>query len=213
MTLLERLLEIKINYSNSLTIARIVFIPFFLVFLFAKLKYGALIALIIFVVASLTDLYDGILARERNEVTDFGKFMDPIADKLLVFSAFISFIQLELVPTWMIIVMMAREFLITSLRMLAISNGNKVLPAEQSGKHKTAWHIATIITILVIIVAQDIWDLDARLLAQGDAGENILAFIGALPYIMGFICVVYSVYSAYDFIGKNRGHFFEKHTN
>ncbi len=213
MTCLERFLKIKLNYSNSLTLVRIIFIPFFLVFLFAQFKYGAAIALFIFIVASLTDLYDGILARERNEVTEFGKFMDPIADKLLVFSAFVSFIQLDLVPTWMIIVMMAREFLITSLRMLAISNGNKVLPAEQSGKHKTAWHIATIITILVIIAAQSIYKVNLWLESKGPVGEHISAFIGALPYTLSFICVVYSIYSAWDFINKNRGHFIEKHNN
>lgn len=206
-------MKIKLNISNSLTLARIIFIPFFLVFLFSKLQYGPAIALVIFIIASLTDLYDGMLARKRNEVTEFGKFMDPIADKLLVFSAFISFIQLELVPTWMIIIMMAREFLITSLRMLAVSNGNKVLPAEQSGKHKTAWHIATIITILVIVAAQKIWDIEFWLETKGEVGENASAFIGALPHILGYICVVFSIYSAYDFIKKNRGHFFEKPSN
>ncbi|OGF44346.1 MAG: CDP-diacylglycerol--glycerol-3-phosphate 3-phosphatidyltransferase [Candidatus Firestonebacteria bacterium RIFOXYA2_FULL_40_8] len=190
--------------------ARIGFIPFFLVFLFSKMHYGSTVALFIFVIASLTDWYDGRLARERNEVTEFGKFLDPIADKLLVFSAFISFVQLELVPTWMIIVMIGREFLITSLRMVAISNGHHVLPAEQSGKHKTAWHIATIITILVIISSQKIFDWRVVLESSGDAGMHLSAFIKTIPYIMTVICAFYSIYSAYDFINKNRGHFFEK---
>ena len=203
-------MDIKFNYSNTLTMARIGFIPFFLVFLFSKMHYGSTVALFIFVIASLTDWYDGRLARERNEVTEFGKFLDPIADKLLVFSAFISFVQLELVPTWMIIVMIGREFLITSLRMVAISNGHHVLPAEQSGKHKTAWHIATIITILVIISSQKIFDWRVVLESSGDAGMHLSAFIKTIPYIMTVICAFYSIYSAYDFINKNRGHFFEK---
>ncbi|MFH1073616.1 MAG: CDP-diacylglycerol--glycerol-3-phosphate 3-phosphatidyltransferase [Candidatus Firestonebacteria bacterium] len=203
-------MDIKFNYSNILTMARIVFIPFFLVFLFSKMAYGPVAALLIFIIASLTDWYDGRLARERNEVTEFGQFLDPVADKLLVFSAFISFVQLELVPTWMIIVMIGREFLITSLRMVAISNQNKVLPSEQSGKHKTAWHIATIITILVIISSQKVFGWRAVLESSGDAGEHLSAFIKTIPYIMTVICAGYSIYSAYDFIKKNRGHFFEK---
>jgi len=204
-------LDIKLNYSNTLTIARIVFIPFFLVFLFSKMHYGGAVALVIFVVASLTDWYDGRLARERNEVTEFGKFLDPIADKLLVFSAFISFIQLELVPTWMIIVMIGREFLITSLRMVAMSNNNKVLPAEKSGKHKTAWHITTIIVILVIIASQNIFDWKTLLESKGSDGIFLATFIiNKIPYIMTVICVAYSIYSAYDFIEKNGRYFFEK---
>jgi len=195
-----------------LTMARIGFIPFFLFFLFSKMSYGPTVALFIFIIASLTDWYDGRLARERNEVTEFGQFLDPIADKLLVFSAFVSFVQLELVPTWMIIVMIGREFLITSLRMMAISNRHKVLPAELSGKHKTAWHIATIITILVIIASQNIFDWKTLLESSGNACEHLSAFIMAVPYIMTVICAVYSIYSAYDFINKNKGHFVEKST-
>lgn len=203
-------MEIKFNYSNVLTMARIGFIPVFLILLFSKMPYGPAAALLIFIIASLTDWYDGRLARERNEVTEFGQFLDPIADKLLVFSAFISFVQLELVPTWMIILMIGREFIITSLRMIALSNQNKVLPAEQSGKHKTAWHIATIITILVIIASQKFFDWKSVLESYGDKGEHFSAFIMAVPYIMTVICAVYSVYSAYDFIKKNKGHFLAK---
>ena len=110
----------KINYPNTLTMARIFFIPLFLIFLFTNFRYGKIISLFIFIVASLTDWYDGKIARKHGEVTEFGEIMDPIADKLLILSAFISFVQLDLVPTWMIIIMIAREFIITSVRMVAI---------------------------------------------------------------------------------------------
>jgi CDP-diacylglycerol--glycerol-3-phosphate 3-phosphatidyltransferase len=197
-----------VNYSNALTVLRIFFIPYYLIFLFSKYRHGATIALFIFILASLTDWYDGKIARKRGEVTEFGRIMDPIADKLLVLSAFISFVQLELVPTWMIIIMIAREFIITSLRMVAISNSGKVLDAISSGKHKTVWHIVTIITILVILALPEIAPWKEFLISKGDAGEHILAFIHTLPYAMTFICVVYSVYSAIDFIRKNKDYIF-----
>lgn len=197
-----------LNYSNILTIARIVFIPFYLALLFSPFRYGRVVALIIFIVASLTDWYDGRIARERGEVTEFGKVLDPIADKLLVLSAFISFVQLDLVPTWMIMVMIARDFLITSLRMVAISKKGQVLSAIPSGKHKTFWHITTIITILVIIALQEIIPWKEFLISKGDIGENFLAFVLMLPYAMTFICVVYSIYSAVDFIKRNKEYIF-----
>lgn len=199
---------IKMTYSNMLTIARIVFIPIYLIFLFSSFQYGRIIALFIFIIASLTDWYDGRIARERGEVTEFGKALDPIADKLLVLSAFISFVQLDLVPTWMIMVMIARDFLITSFRMMAISKKGQVLAAIPSGKHKTFWHITTIITILVIIALGEALPWKEFLISRGDTGENILAFVLMLPYAMTFICVVYSVYSAFDFVKRNKKYIF-----
>jgi CDP-diacylglycerol--glycerol-3-phosphate 3-phosphatidyltransferase len=199
---------IKVNYSNVLTVLRIFFIPYFLIFLFSNFKYGRVIALFIFIIASLTDWYDGRIARKRNEVTEFGKIMDPIADKLLVLSAFISFVQLDLVPTWMIIIIIAREFLITSFRMVAISKSKSVLSAIPSGKHKTVWHIVTIITILVILALPEIGPWKDFFISKGDVGEHLVAFILVLPYAMTFICVVYSVYSAIDFINKNKNYIF-----
>jgi len=200
----------KVTISNILTVSRIIFIPYFLIFLFSDYKYGKLVALFIFVVASLTDLYDGKLARERGEVTEFGKFMDPIADKLLVLSAFVSFVQLELVPAWMVVIVFARELVITSVRMFVAGRDNVIIAAERSGKHKTGWHIATIITILVIIAFQDYvtryiqpW---AELFIEngGDAGEKFVAFVRWIPWGMMSICVAWSIYSAWDFFKHNK---------
>lgn len=201
---------IKMTYANILTIARIVFVPIYLIFLFSSFHYGKTAALFIFIIASLTDWYDGRIARKRGEVTEFGKGLDPIADKLLILSAFISFVQLDLVPTWMIMVMIAREFLITSIRMVAISKKGEVLAAITSGKHKTFWHITTIIVILVIIALGEVVPWKEYLGSGEGFGEHLLAFILMLPYAMTFICVVYSVYSAIDFIKKNREVLFEK---
>ena len=198
----------KITISNVLTVLRIIFIPYFIIFLFSNYKYGKLIALLVFIVASLTDLYDGKLARQRGEVTEFGKFMDPLADKLLVLSAFFSFVQLDLVPFWMVLIIFSRELIITSMRLVGAQKGT-VIAAEQAGKHKTAWHIATIITILVIIAFQDyitrfIHPWEDFFIMQGDAGEKFVAFVHSVPWVMTFICVLWSVYSGWDFFKRNR---------
>ncbi len=200
----------KITISNVLTVLRITFIPYFIIFLFSNYKYGKLIALLVFIVASLTDLYDGILARQRGEVTEFGKFMDPLADKLLVLSAFFSFVQLDLVPFWMVLIIFSRELIITTMRLGAAQKGT-VIAAEQTGKHKTAWHIATIITILVIIAFQDYitrfisipW-AQLFISTPGDAGEKFVAFVDSVPWVMTFICVLWSVYSGWDFFRRNK---------
>ena len=199
----------KITISNMLTVLRIIFIPYFIIFLFSNYKYGKLIALLVFIAASLTDLYDGRLARQRGEVTEFGKFMDPLADKLLVLSAFFSFVQLDLVPFWMVLIIFSRELIITSMRLVGAQKGT-VIAAEQAGKHKTVWHIATIITILVIIAFQDyitrffIHPWEDFFIKQGDAGEKLVAFVHSVPWAMTFICVLWSVYSGWDFFKRNR---------
>ena len=138
------------NLPNKLTLFRVILIPFFLVFLLtdfagASSKY---IALAIFALASFTDFLDGKIARSRNLVTNFGKFMDPIADKLLVSSAFIAFVQMGLLPAWIVIILIAREFIISGFRLVA-SDAGIVLAASWWGKFKTAFQM--IMCILLII--------------------------------------------------------------
>ena len=134
--------------------------------------------------------------------------MDPIADKLLVLSAFVSFVQLELIPAWMMIILFARELVVTSVRLVAVTQHGTVIAAEKTGKHKTAWHIATIITILVIVAFKDyitryIHPWDDFFNRQGDAGQNFVAFVKMVPYSMSLICVALSTYSGYDFFKRN----------
>lgn len=113
------------NLPNKLTLFRVVLIPFFVFFLLAPYfeGYGNYIAVAIFIVASITDFLDGKIARKYNLVTNFGKFMDPLADKLLVCSALICLIQLELIPAWVVIIIIAREFIISGFRLVASDNG------------------------------------------------------------------------------------------
>lgn len=111
-------------------------------------------ALFVFLAAALTDLLDGMIAKSRNQITDLGKIMDPIADKILVLAAFLSFIQLQLIPAWTVIVIIAREVAITSLRIFALSKG-KVLAASKGGKHKTVSQMAAIVIILLSLIFRE----------------------------------------------------------
>jgi CDP-diacylglycerol--glycerol-3-phosphate 3-phosphatidyltransferase len=113
-------------------------------------SWGYTSGLVLFVAASLTDYFDGVLARRHNLVTDFGKLMDPVADKVLMAAAFICLIPEHAIPAWAAIVIISREFLITGLRLLAASKG-RVLPADKLGKHKTGWQMATVIYFLLLL--------------------------------------------------------------
>lgn len=136
------------NLPNKITIFRIICIPFFVAALLVDFPWHELIALIIFVVAAISDSVDGNIARGRNLVTDFGKFMDPLADKLLVCSAFICLIELHMMPSWVVIIIIAREFAITGLRTLAAGEGI-VIAASKWGKAKTISQMICIVALLL----------------------------------------------------------------
>lgn len=140
------------NLPNKLTMFRVILIPFFVFFLLAPFfeGYGNYIAVGIFVVASLTDFLDGYLARKHNLVTNFGKFMDPLADKLLVCSALICLIELKLIPAWVVIIIIAREFIISGFRLIASDNG-VVIAASYWGKFKTTFQILMVIVLMLQI--------------------------------------------------------------
>lgn len=124
------------NTANKITIARVALIPVFVVLMLAKFRFSTLIALLIFIIASISDSVDGYVARKYNQVTTFGKFMDPLADKLLVTSALIIFVELGQVPSWAAFIIIAREFAVTALRLVAVDTGI-VVSAGFSGKVKT----------------------------------------------------------------------------
>jgi len=137
------------NLPNKITIFRVCMIPVFLVFMLVPgISYGNYIATAVFVIACLSDALDGHIARKHNLVTNFGKFMDPIADKLLVCSALICFVELSYMPAWIVIVIIAREFIISGFRLIAAENG-VVIAASYWGKFKT---IAQMITCILLIV-------------------------------------------------------------
>ena len=137
------------NLANKLTMLRIFLVPLFLIFIAIKnIPYGTFIATFIFIIASLTDQLDGYIARSRNQITNFGKFMDPLADKLLVTAALISLVELQVIPAWATVVIIAREFAVSGLRTIAAAEG-KIIAASTWGKAKTVTQIAAIISLLI----------------------------------------------------------------
>lgn len=172
------------NIANKLTIVRVILIPIFVIFLLYPIFGDAdkYIALAIFIIASLTDLLDGLLARKYNLVTDFGKFMDPLADKLLVCSALVGFIQLNLLPAWMVIIVISREFIISGFRLIA-SNKGTVIAASWWGKYKT---VSQMILVILLI-----------------ANFNYPLF-NVLEQVFIYVSLILTIVSLMDYIIKNK---------
>lgn len=143
----------KMNLPNKLTIFRaILIIPFVVFMLFDVCAFDKWIALAIFVIASLTDLLDGKIARKYNLVTNFGKFMDPLADKLLVSAAMICLVELKVIPSWIVIIIISREFIISGFRLIASDKG-VVIAANYWGKFKTVFQMVMIILMIMDVEA------------------------------------------------------------
>lgn len=136
------------NIANKITVIRIILIPIFMLFMLIDVPYNMETALVLFSIASLTDKLDGYYARKYNLVTDLGKFLDPLADKLLITGAFLIFIQLGQIQAWIVFVILAREFAVTGLRGIA-ANNNIVIAASNFGKLKTVIQIITIIILFL----------------------------------------------------------------
>lgn len=148
------------NLANKITGVRILLIPVFLYFVYSEIHYNLIIATVIFIIASATDGLDGYIARSRNEITKFGKFMDPLADKLMVMAALIALVEIERVDGWVVMVIIARELIITGFRAVAASDG-LVIAASIWGKVKTVTQILAVITALLNIPGYDIFVLIA----------------------------------------------------
>jgi len=136
------------NLANKITILRVLMIPIFMIILLSNLKWNNYIAAVIFIIASLTDTLDGYIARSKNQITSFGKFIDPLADKLLVTTALICLIEMGKVPGWIVIVILSREFVITGFRTIAASEGITIA-ASPLGKIKTITQLIAIISLLI----------------------------------------------------------------
>lgn len=187
------------NLANKLTLIRIFLVPVFLIFMAKGIPYGSFIATFIFILASLTDKLDGYIARSRNQITNFGKFMDPLADKLLVTAALISLVELKVVPAWAAVIIIAREFAISGLRSIAAAQG-RVIAASWWGKIKTVIQIVAIISLLLEVNIRDaskfhIFTIDDIFLQQ---------CIRIGPQILLMIAVVVTLLSGYDYFKKNK---------
>lgn len=136
------------NIANKITITRLILVPIFIVIMLSNIKYGDIISAILFTMASLTDKLDGYVARRYNQITNLGKFMDPLVDKVMVSSAFIALIQLGRIQSWIVIVILSREFIVTGLRTIAANKGI-VIAASNLGKYKTTLQIVAIISLML----------------------------------------------------------------
>ncbi|MCR5546212.1 MAG: CDP-diacylglycerol--glycerol-3-phosphate 3-phosphatidyltransferase [Lachnospiraceae bacterium] len=172
------------NLPNKLTVFRVILIPFFVIaLLIAPDNFtNRVVAEVIFIVASLTDMLDGKIARKYNLVTNFGKFMDPLADKLLVCSAMICLVSLNQLPAWVCIVIIAREFIISGFRLIASDNGI-VIAASYWGKFKTVFQMLMVIVMIIAI------------------NNPVLTLIGE---ILMWIALVLTIVSLIDYIAKNK---------
>lgn len=142
------------NLANKITLSRIILTAFFMAFLFIHGVTFKCLALITFIVCVFSDYLDGFVARKNGTVSDLGKIMDPVADKILIIAAFLAFVEMKLVPAWMVVVIILREFVITGLRITALTR-NEVLAAGKSGKHKTVSQMISIIVILIFIIFRE----------------------------------------------------------
>lgn len=187
------------NLPNQLTLARLIMAAIFVVTMTiaADVPYMAATSLLIFGIASFTDYLDGVIARKWNLITDFGKLFDPLADKILVAAAFICLIPLQAVPAWAVIIIIAREFLITGLRLLAAAKGT-ILPAEKLGKHKTLWQLITILFFLLLLTIRDFAPAVAK---PGKLWMDAWVYGGA---ILIAVTVVLTLYSGLGYLFRNR---------
>ena len=172
------------NLPNKMTLLRIILIPVFMVVLYWGFPGATWVALAIFIIASLTDMLDGKIARKYNLVTDFGKFADPLADKMLVTAAMLWFVEIGQMPAWMLLIVICREFAVSGLRMIASDKG-RVIAAGWSGKVKTA---STMVCICLMLFGIPHW---LNLVCQG-------------------VILVTTVYSGVEYFAKNWDVFQEK---
>jgi len=186
----------KLNIPNILTLIRIALTPFFIIFLFYDHPYAKLWALIIFLIASITDGFDGYYARKHNQVTEHGRFLDPLADKILVSSALISFSVLGVIPYWMVALIIFRDMFVTGLRVVMNNKGFSMVTSKIA-KAKTTFQIIIIVTILLYLGLRALhfgWFMDVNsLIREYD-----------LIYNMTLLVTVFTVFTGITYLYENR---------
>jgi CDP-diacylglycerol--glycerol-3-phosphate 3-phosphatidyltransferase len=184
------------NWANRITLSRLLLTVLFVIALNSSWPYGRTTALVIFLIAGLTDFIDGEIARRYGLITNFGKLMDPLVDKIMVAAAFISLVPLKAVPAWAATTVVARDFLITGLRLMASAKG-RILPAESLGKQKTSWQMITIIFFLALLSIVELHYANETstwwMRAWGEAGP-----------VLVWVTVALTIYSGVGFTWRNR---------
>ena len=197
------------NLPNKLTVIRIVLTPIFMLTLVLNFPFHYLVSLVIFIAASLTDLFDGKIARARNLVTDFGKFLDPLADKMLTTAAFLGFIALDIGAgaVWIAFIVLFREFAISSIRLIASTAGGKVIAANIWGKLKTVFQM---IAIIFAITAKLFVEILGMFGVNSETVVLIDSILGIATTLLLWISAVLCVVSGVIYIVDNKD--FVKHT-
>lgn len=175
------------NLPNKLTVARIILTPIYLAAMLLNFKYHYLAAAVVFIVASITDFVDGKLARKNNQITTFGKLCDPLADKMLTTAALLAFMEMGLCNIWIVMIVLTREFLVTSFRLVAAAQG-VVIAANIWGKLKTVSQMVSSILIMLAIHFVDAFSLDFALFAL--ISNILLGITAVLTVISGIIYIV-----------------------
>lgn len=188
----------KLSFPNILTIIRIIIVPIFMfLLLYEPTIISRIASLVLFLLATVTDFLDGYYARKLNCITSFGKFMDPLADKLLISSALISFVTLKIIPAWMVVIILGREFIITGLRIFSATEGI-IVPALFLGKLKATTQMIAVIFILLILISEDI------IYHFYPANKYIINGFEGVIYWSMFIVTVLTFISGVDYLIKNR---------
>jgi len=195
------------NLPNKITISRILLIPIFMIVLYLPIPHREIIALAIFILAAATDGIDGHIARSRNLVTNFGKFLDPLADKLLVTAALVALVGMQRIPSWIVTVIIAREFAVTGIRLLAVGEG-RVIAASMLGKIKTVTQIIAISLLLIdtyTLNAQDVFMVEKikTVVAGLIQAPSLMGIVSILSTLMVIVATFATLYSCYDYIVKN----------
>jgi CDP-diacylglycerol--glycerol-3-phosphate 3-phosphatidyltransferase len=184
------------NWANRLTISRLALTIVFVAMLNCNWAYARSVAFVIFIIAGVTDFIDGEIARRWGIVTNFGKLMDPLVDKIMMAAAFISLVPMKAIPAWAATTVVAREFLITGLRLMASARG-QVLPAERLGKHKTSWQIITVIFFLGLLAADELG------YGKDGSGWRYVAW-SQLGSVLVWITVALTLYSGLRYAWRHR---------
>jgi CDP-diacylglycerol--glycerol-3-phosphate 3-phosphatidyltransferase len=199
----------RVNLPNQLTLLRMGGLPFFITLFLSDNLVAQWVSLALFGLLAFTDWLDGYLARKTGQVTNFGKIMDPLADKLLMLTAMICFVQIGLVPGWMIVIIWWRELAVTGLRTLAATR-QSVLAADNWGKAKTVAQVAAVVSGMLVYLLQNtlnsaMGDWRVRLEAQGLAGEWVARVLdtNAIPYWLMFTATVLSLWSGIRYFREN----------
>ena len=190
------------NLPNKLTVLRMILVPFFVAALFVPFPHHYLVAGIIFAAASITDHLDGRIARRDNLITNFGKFLDPLADKILVISAMVCFVKLGFAELWAVLIIIAREFMVTSIRLVAVDEG-KVIAANSWGEFKTISQIAAIGVILALQYVQELVELNLIPTFSVGAVSSGFFFAFLIGHIFVLICTFFTVLSGGVYLKQN----------